>query len=455
MSKPEPLTPPDSDLSDFGFMPFDVGRFRRSDLVTQEEPEAIVAAILLWGAAWHSKPAASLSNDDRTLAQAAGFGRAVAAFQAIKAGALRGFVECADGRLYHPVVAEKAREAWLAKLRRAWQVECARLRKWNERHPEDKKETPTFEQWVESRNASRGTGVIVARDNAPASQVTCAESHAGHDEREPVVARDGPPEPELEPDPLVGSVKEMLDADEQEGGSRVTTAIVCRDIALDSRGRAGKGQGEGQGEGEGDSRDYANASSPTGDDEFDEAGPADLIGRVALLGRIAGLNLTVPAKLVAATDTLKAWEAEGFDFATIAATVKSRTIESPSEPVYSLRYFDAAVRKAAALTLNGHAPRPPAKPRDPPKPIGMTDDADERVATFRRRLAYTLGEERYRLRFAPEHCAVRVVDDRLLEVYFRSSAEERLVTMGADEQTMSEIARRLGLTLRTRVAPTS
>jgi hypothetical protein len=66
-------------------MPLDVGRFRRSDLVTQEEPEAIVAAVLLWGAAWHSKPAASLSNDDRTLAQAAGFGRAVAAFQAIKA----------------------------------------------------------------------------------------------------------------------------------------------------------------------------------------------------------------------------------------------------------------------------------------------------------------------------------------------------------------------------------
>jgi hypothetical protein len=56
-------------------------------------------------------PAASLPNDDRLLAMLAGFGRYRKGWSAVKAGALRGFIECSDGRLYHPVIAEKALEA--------------------------------------------------------------------------------------------------------------------------------------------------------------------------------------------------------------------------------------------------------------------------------------------------------------------------------------------------------
>jgi hypothetical protein len=76
-------------------------------------------------------PAASLPDDDRFLAKAAGYGRVVKEWMNVRAGALHGWVKCADGRLYHPVVAEKANESWRAKLHHAWKKECDRIRKAN------------------------------------------------------------------------------------------------------------------------------------------------------------------------------------------------------------------------------------------------------------------------------------------------------------------------------------
>lgn len=155
--RPAPLTPPDSDISDFGYMPLDVVRFRNSDIVAFEDADAVLAAILLWGVAWHSTPAGSLTNDDRSLAQAAGFGRAKKEWLKVKKGALRGFFECSDGRLYHPVVAEKANEAWQAKLRRQWNTVCAAIRKRNERAKDQTpEECPTFDAWLVARDAQSG-----------------------------------------------------------------------------------------------------------------------------------------------------------------------------------------------------------------------------------------------------------------------------------------------------------
>lgn len=113
---PEPLTPVGCDLRDFPYMPLDVVRLRDSDMAAVEDPEAFRAAVLLWCASWHQVPAASLPDDDASLARLAGYGRDLATWRAVKAGgALRNWARCSDGRLYHPVVAEKAREAWDAR----------------------------------------------------------------------------------------------------------------------------------------------------------------------------------------------------------------------------------------------------------------------------------------------------------------------------------------------------
>jgi hypothetical protein len=130
---PSPLTPADCDLRDFSFMPLDVVRLRDCDLSVHATGDEFRCAVLLWCASWHQVPAASIPNDDVVLAQLAGFGRVVKEWLKVRAGALRGWVECSDGRIYHPVVAEKANEAWAGRLAYRAKKEAERLRKAAER----------------------------------------------------------------------------------------------------------------------------------------------------------------------------------------------------------------------------------------------------------------------------------------------------------------------------------
>lgn len=111
---PAPLVPAEVDLRDFGFMPLDVLRLRDSDLATDATGDEFKAAVLLWCTSWHQQPPASLPNRDAFLVKHSGAG-SLAAWRKVKEMALRGFVECSDGRLYHGVIAEKAVEAWTAK----------------------------------------------------------------------------------------------------------------------------------------------------------------------------------------------------------------------------------------------------------------------------------------------------------------------------------------------------
>jgi hypothetical protein len=127
---PAPLVPTECDLRNFSFMPLDVVRLRDSDLAAIDEPEAFRSSVIAWCVAWHQTPAASLPDDDRTLARLLGYGRDIAGWQQIrKAGGLHGFIRCSDGRLYHPVVAEKAREAWEKKAAQKDRTEAARQAK--------------------------------------------------------------------------------------------------------------------------------------------------------------------------------------------------------------------------------------------------------------------------------------------------------------------------------------
>jgi len=130
---PLPLTPVDCDLRAFPFMPLDVVRLRDSDISAIGSGDEFRCAVLLWCAAWHQIPSGSLPNDDIVLAQFAGFGRVVKEWKKVRKGALRGWLKCSDGRLYHPVVAEKARAAWEGRLAYRQQKEAERQRKAEER----------------------------------------------------------------------------------------------------------------------------------------------------------------------------------------------------------------------------------------------------------------------------------------------------------------------------------
>src|SRR3990167_1381965 len=113
---PAPLVSEDVDLRDFRFMPLDVVRLRDSDVAALPDGDAFRAAVMSWCVSWHQQPAASLPDDDGILARLLGYGRDVAGWKAARGGgALHGWIKCSDGRLYHPVVAEKAIEAWILK----------------------------------------------------------------------------------------------------------------------------------------------------------------------------------------------------------------------------------------------------------------------------------------------------------------------------------------------------
>lgn len=111
----EPLTPPDCDLTNFKYMPLEVARLRKSTEWRQgkKNPEVAFYSLNLWMASWHEVPSGSLEDDDDALADAAMCDSR--RWPKVREKVLRKWVKCSDGRLYHPVVAEKANESWEAK----------------------------------------------------------------------------------------------------------------------------------------------------------------------------------------------------------------------------------------------------------------------------------------------------------------------------------------------------
>jgi len=127
---PAPLTPPECDLRGLSFMPLDVVRLCDSDMVALSTGEEFKAAVLLWAKAWLQVPAASLPDDPRILAHLSGAGTRWARIAAV---ALRGWVKCSDGRLYHPVIAEKAKEAWSFRVLQRERSKRANEKRWGSR----------------------------------------------------------------------------------------------------------------------------------------------------------------------------------------------------------------------------------------------------------------------------------------------------------------------------------
>jgi hypothetical protein len=136
----EPLTPAGLDLREFGWMPLDVLRLRDSDLAVLASGDAFRAAVMLWCAAWHQVPAGSLPSDSRLLANLAGYGRDLEGWESVRVDALRGFVECSDGRLYHPIVCEKAIEADEQRSKQRKRTEAATAARRNAQRNDNRKE---------------------------------------------------------------------------------------------------------------------------------------------------------------------------------------------------------------------------------------------------------------------------------------------------------------------------
>jgi len=154
MKAPVPFVSADVDLTDFKFMPLEVARLRRSKawLICKRRPELAFYMLNLWTAAWHERPAGSLEDDGDVLADVAMC--PPERWLEVKDDALRGWVKCTDGRLYHPVVAEKVAESWHGKSLKRWQNECDRIRKENRRREESGQDALPFPAKPERHSVS-------------------------------------------------------------------------------------------------------------------------------------------------------------------------------------------------------------------------------------------------------------------------------------------------------------
>lgn len=140
MAAPKPLTPPGLDLRDFSWLPLDVVMLENSETwaLAGAIPFARGACISLWTRAWHQVPAASLPNNETVLAKWAD----VPDWESVCEIALRGFVECSDGRLYHKVLAVKANEAQATREKKAGDREAdrKRIQQWREKQKAKQKQ---------------------------------------------------------------------------------------------------------------------------------------------------------------------------------------------------------------------------------------------------------------------------------------------------------------------------
>jgi hypothetical protein len=174
---PAPLTPADCDLQNFPKLMIDIPRLFGSSFnaSASRNPLAWMIGHKLWYRSWHQVPAASLPDDDDQLCHLAELGFDLKSFRKAKALAMRGWIKCSDGRLYHPVVAEEANAAWRKKQEQAWRTECARIRKHNQRHPEcEPIDQPDMDAWIAGGclPTSLGTAPRVPEDNPPPSSGT-------------------------------------------------------------------------------------------------------------------------------------------------------------------------------------------------------------------------------------------------------------------------------------------
>jgi hypothetical protein len=125
-----PLVPAGVDLRGLPWMRLDTSRLLDSDLFALSTGDEFKAAVALWCKAWSQSPAGSLPVDDRVLAHLSGAG---ARWKKVKAMALRGWIACDDGRLYHPVVAEQVLSAWAERQEYRAEIDAQNQRKQRER----------------------------------------------------------------------------------------------------------------------------------------------------------------------------------------------------------------------------------------------------------------------------------------------------------------------------------
>jgi hypothetical protein len=181
------------------YMPLDVQRLLDSDLFITCTGDEFKAAVALWCKSWSQIPAASLPDDDRILAD---YSRAGSKWKKVRDAAMRGWFKASDGRLYHPVVAEKARDAWESRLAQRARTEAARAARASSNRNHKQPTTDTVTEPVtdtvteQPQRPSKVNGIVKGIDTAAAPAEPCRPAAATADPLDMDSMQAAPPTPQ-------------------------------------------------------------------------------------------------------------------------------------------------------------------------------------------------------------------------------------------------------------------
>lgn len=131
LTLPDPLVSADVSLEAYPSFQLNTTKLMHSEFLALATGDEFKAAIKLWCSAWKQTPAASLPNNDKLLAVWSGLGEK---WKDSRDMVLQGWVECSDGRLYHPELAEDAKRCWQSHLAYLEKKEKDKLRKGGGKH---------------------------------------------------------------------------------------------------------------------------------------------------------------------------------------------------------------------------------------------------------------------------------------------------------------------------------
>jgi hypothetical protein len=167
---PDPLVPAEADLRGLRFMPLDVMRLLDSDFYALANGAEFKAGVTLWAKSWNQVPAGSLPDDDRVLQHLSGAG---ALWPEVRGVALRHWVRCSDGRLYHPVVAEAVLHAWERRSARRRSAHAGAAARWGRVSEEDERREKTRQRVAALRARRRAAaGAVTPSEGVTRNAVT-------------------------------------------------------------------------------------------------------------------------------------------------------------------------------------------------------------------------------------------------------------------------------------------
>lgn len=326
-------------------MPLDVETLLDSDMFALASGEAFRAAVALWCRSWHQVPAASLPDNDKVLAM---LSMAGSRWRQVRTMALRGWVKASDGRLYHPVVARKAVEAW-------HEIQAAHGAA---DHPQTAAAAPQIDP-LQSARAKKGWQKRRAKEHArhvPGNAAACAGHGAGSvprhmpDDAAAYAGHDAGSMPRHMPDDAAACAGHMPNS--LIGDSRGHAA------ALDNNQESAAANGtDGAMADAGsmprhvpDDAGHAAAYAGNGAKPGVGADVVALIGQVDdAMAAVFGEDRRRPWARPTDTTVARRWIETGIDVDVIVAVVTTicerRKAQSKSPPK-TLQYFDDAVRHA-------------------------------------------------------------------------------------------------------------